>query len=814
MRSGSIDNRYASDAKAGMRIHKALQKAGGSRYQSEVYLKDTVVCDGVEYQLDGRADGVIKPETQDGLYTIDEIKSIGGPIERVTEDYNTAHWGQAGCYGYLYAKKEGLTAINLQLTYVQPDTEEARRFVRRAEAADLEAQLLDILRRYRVWADWQLEWASARNESLQALKFPFPAFREGQRKLAGAVYQTISLAPSFKERRALENAALKASLAETLSDADIVTETAVPRPRLFCQAPTGIGKTISTLFPAVKALGEGKCQRIFYLTAKTIARKAAEEAAFRLREKGMRLKTITLTAKDKVCFQRERDCNPEACVYAEGYYDRVNDAMLELLAEHDHFTRPILEECGRKHRLCPFELALDLTLWCDCVICDYNYLFDPMVSLQRFFGDGGGEYVFLVDEVHNLVDRARDMYSAPLKRSTIVRTAESVTHKGLKSALERALEGLKELGRAILSDEGYDPETFKGDVLRSFPEPPLENFQCLKVLTFYMEGWMEEHKSSEERGLALDLYFELKFFWRILEDYNQGYVTLMSFSPKEITVELLCLDPKEQLDRCLGQGRAAILFSATLSPPSYYASLLGGEEKAVLCDLESPFPKEHCAVLGATNISTKYVNRTASLTPIARMLGELAGAKPGNYMAFFPSYSYMEQVYNTFIQIFPEINADLQSGRMTESEKEDFLERFSVPEESSKESYMAFCVLGGSFSEGVDLKGERLIGAAVIGVGLPQIGPRQDLIKEHFNQKNGQGFDYAYKFPGINKVLQGGGRVIRGMSDRGVVLLIDDRFWQKEYRSLLPAHWRHMSPVDSPEGLKSALQEFWQKMDE
>ncbi|WP_418718933.1 ATP-dependent DNA helicase [Candidatus Allofournierella merdipullorum] len=760
LQTGSIDSRFSGFDRAaeGARIHRRLQRAEGKGYDAEVYLKQEYTVKGVEYLIDGRADGIF---TEDGLVTVDEIKTVTVPLEEITEDMQPVHWAQGQVYAAIYARQQDLEAIRVRLTYFQVDEEKIVRFSRRFTANELDSFVEDLLTRYAPWAKRARSWQEQRTGSLQALRFPFSEYRAGQRALAAGVYRT-------------------------LRDGQ----------RLLCQAPTGIGKTISTLFPALKAMGEGCDGRIFYLTARSTTRAAAEGALARLRENQLelRLKSITLTAKDKVCLLEKRECTPEACPYARGYYDRLRDALWQALDEDD-FTRAKLEELARRFTLCPFEFGLDVSLWCDVIVGDYNYLFDPVVNLKRFF-EAGGDHLFLVDEAHNLPDRARDMHSAGLCKSEVFRCVK-LLGKGrgkLKTALNRLNRAFIDLRHQCEEEPGH---TF-------FSAPALTEFdRCVSRVTGPMEEWLEEHREGEAHDTMLDLYFELRQYLRAAEWYDDHFVTQVSAGGSEVRVWQLCLDPSAFVNASLSKGRGAVLFSATLSPAGYFKDILGCTE-AKTAALPSPFDSARLGLFCAADVSTRYKDRAQSLEAIARYLHAMAAGQKGNYIAFFPSYSYLAQVREVFCRLFPEVETLVQEAGMDDSAREDFLARFTPAA-----ALLGFGVLGGVFGEGVDLVGRRLIGAAIVGVGLPQVGPRQEMLRRYFDQTRGDGFDYAYRFPGFNKVLQAAGRVIRTAEDKGVVLLIDDRFAAAGYRQLFPEQWRHCRYLYGPEELAEQLSAFW-----
>lgn len=764
MSSGSIDNRSTGAgmdrALEGSRIHRQLQKKGGENYQAEVFLSLTTEMNELVFIIEGRADGIIEEEDR---VIIDEIKTTDTPIEIIDENFNPLHWAQAMCYGYIYCVNNELEDILVQLTYYNIHTEEIKKLHNNYTVKELEVFYLNLLSQYRRWAEFQMEWSEVRNDSIKELGFPYKTYRQGQRELAIATYRTITNSG-----------------------------------KLFCEAPTGIGKTMSTLFPAVKSMGEGEAEKIFYLTAKTITRQVAEEAIEEMRKQELKIKTVTLTAKDKVCFLEERDCNPDKCPYADGYYDRVNDAVFELLQSNDNFTREIIEQAAKKYQLCPFELALDLTWWCDCIICDYNYLFDPNVYLKRFFSDNKGEYVFLVDEVHNLVDRSKEMYSAELHKTSFLDLKKQFGkgNKKLTSSLTKINAAMVQF-RKLCEGNGYVVQA-----------EAMEEFNGL--LFRFMEKckeWLQENPFSEFEPEVLKLYFDCRKYLKITEFYDERYVTFIKAHDREVVVKQLCLNPTYLLNQAMKRGKASVLFSATLSPINYYMDILGGDEESKIYTLPSPFAQENAKLLVTEFISTKYHHRQASLEPIADALFTLVNGKKGNYLIFFPSYKYMNEAYEVFHEKYPDIETIMQSNQMDEQEREDFIEKFQG---DNPNSLVGFCVLGGIFSEGIDLKGDRLVGTAIVGVGLPQLDTERNILKDYYQQENRMGYQFAYQFPGMNKVLQAAGRVIRGEADKGVILLIDDRFVSKTYQYLYPEHWSHFRVVRNMGELRSEIEWFWQ----
>ena len=773
LRSGSIDSRFASFDRAleGARIHRRLQKAAGEGYAAEVPLCADYTVDGIRFTLEGRADGIFTNET--GVVTIDEIKTTAVPEEEICEDMNPCHWAQGMVYGAIYSAQESLSAVDVRLTYYQIDTDRILRFVRHFSRQELEQFLHKLLHRYLPWAQRQLAWQETRSGSLTAMRFPFEAYRPGQRALAGEVWRACTAAPSKKGTR------------------------------LFCQAPTGIGKTMSALFPALKAMGEGKGEKIFYLTAKTITRTVAWQAFDILKEQALRMKVLVLTAKEKICFCEKQDCNPEACPYAKGHFDRVNDAVYELLTTSDEMSREILEEQARKWQVCPYEMSLDLAEWVDAVICDYNYVFDPNAHLRRFFGEGmKGDYLFLIDEAHNLVERGREMYSASLCKEEVLKIRRLIKEEDGK--LSRRLEDCNRQMLALKREcEGCR-------VLDSVSALYLRLLNLMGEL----ERYLEEHKGQDEkREAVLEFYFAVCRFVSTCERVDENYLLYSEIREDgKFQVCLFCVNPSRNLQNFLEKGRSAVFFSATLLPIRYYKQLLSTEEEAYAIYARSPFDPANRLLLLGKDVSTRYTRRGEGMYQrYARYLLAAASGKQGNYIAFFPSYRFMEAVYEEFQKLLeeekenPGIECVMQSQYMTEEAREIFLENF---EEARDQSLMGFCVMGGIFAEGIDLARDRLIGAVIVGTGLPQVCRERELLKEYFDGKGKKGFDYAYLYPGMNKVLQSAGRVIRTDEDRGVILLLDDRFGDARYRETFPREWEKIE-VCTLTGVEERLREFW-----
>ena len=763
LREGDIDNRVSGSMEKdamllGGKIHRKIQSRMGTNYTAEVPLKIQMPCDGFVLQIEGRADGVLK---DDGKVLIDEIKGILRSLEHL-EAPVPVHLAQAKCYAYIYAVQNSLKCIDVQMTYCQMETEEIRRFCQEFEFQELQTWFQDLVTQYEKWAKFEIEWRNVRNDSIRQIEFPFP-YREGQRDLVASVYRTI-----------------------------------LRKKKLFIQAPTGVGKTMATVFPAVRAVGEGLGEKIFYLTAKTIMRTVAEQAFSLLKEKGLLYKTITLTAKEKICFCEEAECNPDACPYAKGHFDRVNDAVFDLITHSGDWSREVLEEQAKKHMVCPFEMSLDVSDWADAVICDYNYAFDPQAHLKRFFSESGkGEYLFLIDEAHNLVERGREMYSASLYKEDLLEVRKMVKAEDPKLA-----KGLSECNQQFLE---LKRECEHYQILKSVSHIALKLMNVLSKL----EDYLEECKDAEKKKRVLDFYFAVRSFLNIHDIMDENYVIFSEMMEDgRFQIKLFCVNPAVNLQNYLEQGNSTIFFSATLLPVHYYKKLLSVEKDDYAVYAHSSFPQENKFLFIGTDVSTRYTRRGESTYQrFARYIAVMAEQKKGNYMAFFPSYRFLEEVHTCFLEcVDHEVDSICKVSYMDEEQREEFLEEF---EREREKSLVAFCVMGGIFSEGIDLTEDKLIGAVIAGTGLPQVCTEREILKQYFNAADMDGFDYAYLYPGMNKVLQSAGRVIRTESDRGVILLLDDRFREMRYREVFPREWQQYQ-LGSVKNLEQEIRTFWE----
>lgn len=784
LRSGDIDNRKVTNKPDAMleggRIHRMIQKSMGPNYFAEVSMTHTVNTPSYDIIVDGRADGIIfeamsdvsaipllglKGDELDAIdsitVTIDEIKGTYRDVNRIKKE-DPVHLAQAKCYAYIYALQHELKSIRVRITYCNIETEFTKYFHFDYSFEELTLWFDSLIDEYRKWTDFQFEWQNKRQASIKKLQFPFE-YRKGQKELVTYVYQTI-----------------------------------YHKKKLFIEAPTGVGKTMATVFPAIKAMGENISERIFYLTAKTITRTVAEQALSILRNQELFFKSVTLTAKDKICFLDESDCNPVACEFAKGHYDRVNEALYDILTNVDNLSREEILKYSIKYQVCPFELSLDIALFADMVICDYNYLFDPHAYLRRFFTEGvREEYTFLVDEAHNLVERGREMYSATLVKEDFLKLkAKTAEHDDkITRALESCNKEMLNLKR--------ESDTYR--ILSEDQAAPM--IRRVLRLSSLIEDYLEEHEESPIKKDLLLFYFELSHFLLMNDNLDDNYVVFTDFrDDNSFYIKLFNVNPSKNLKECMMRGRATILFSATLLPIDYYKKLLGAQEGDYEVYAESVFDPEKRGLYIASDVTSKYTRRNiAEYTRIADYINRMVNERAGNYMVFFPSFAFMNEVSAVYIEEYGSQGVLVQSSSMKEADREEFLEHFT---KESEDTVIGMCVLGGIFSEGIDLKSDSLIGALIVGTGLPMVCNEREILKKYFDKDGVNGYDYAYKYPGMNKVLQAAGRVIRTADDIGVVALLDERFMETHYLRMFPREWANYEIV-SVDTIGRRIEMFW-----
>ena len=765
LQSGNLASGFINPGRGaeGTRAHQKVQQMRPDGYQTEVPVTHLEHHGEFAVEVSGRIDGLIAAGDS---YRIEEIKTTRRTVD---EEHAQApqHWAQAQVYGYIVAVQKDVEEVGIQLTYVNLDTWQTAEHLRNYGRDELADIFHDLLRKYLQWVSTYRKWCAQRDGSIARLRFPFPSLRKGQRELMLATYQSVDA-----------------------------------RENLFAQAPTGIGKTISVLFSAMKGIGQGKVEKVFYLTAKTSGRAVAEKALDDMRRGGLSVKSITLTARDKICFVEpgQKSCDSERCEFAIGYFDRVGGAIEELF-QLDAFTPAAIEDAARRHTVCPFELSLDLSLWADVIICDYNHLFDPRAYLKRFFLEGSGNYLFLVDEAHNLLDRARDIFSAQLSKKDFRTLKRALDHRDPRLAVKLADidECFVELEKKCLAEESEF-------LVES--EPPSGLLPLLQSFLDTVEPSLPR-APAPYRDLLFERYFETRAFTRVAELYDEHYITYAEKRGRDLSLRLFCRDPSTRIAAALKRGMVAVFFSATLTPLEYFRQVLGGDPDDRVLELESPFPAENLEVLVANGIETTFSKRATTYVEVMEAIASVTDRAVGNYMIYFPSFKYMDAVVERFVAAHPTTRIEVQRPYMSEAQRAAFLNLFT---ETSRHTLVGFAVMGGIFSEGIDLVGERLVGAVIVGVGLPQICLERDLVRHYYDDAERPGFEFAYTYPGMNRVLQAVGRVIRSGNDRGIVLLIDRRFNQARYQRLFPSHWRGANMVCNAEQIRVLVDRFWERI--
>ena len=739
-KAGDLDLRFtpAPTAQEGIAGHQTVVARRGPHYRAELPLAGSYPG----LLVSGRADGYDPLEN-----LLEEIKTHRGDVARIPDNHRQLHWAQAKVYGWLLCQSDGLDEIDLAVVYFNVLTQKETVLRERFAATELEAFFALQCRRFIAWAEQEQAHRVARDAGLERLRFPWPEFRRGQRQLAEAVYRAAR-------------------------DGDT----------LLAQATTGIGKTLATLFPQLKAFPGRQLDRLFFLTAKTPGRRLALDALASLRrqEADLPLRVLEHVARDKACEHPDRSCHGESCPLARGFYDRLPAARLAALGRR-WLTQSEVREIALAHQVCPYYLSQELCRWADVVVGDYNYYFDLSALLHGLTVLNDWRVTVLVDEAHNLVERARGMYTAELDQTVFLDLRKSAPAK-LKSPLERVGRHWNQLNR----DQDSDYQ-----ILPSVPDLFVAALQkAVSAITDHLT----DQPDGNERAL-LQFYLDALQFCRLAEAYGPHSLFDLSrhagkASRSRSTLCLRNVVPAPFLAERFANAHSTTLFSATLRPADYYRNLLGLPQDSRWLEVESPFAAEQLEVRIVRNLSTRYQHRATSLAPICRVIAGQYHARPGNYLAFFSSYAYLQQVLELFATLHPDIPTTAQSRSMSEGERQAFLDGFT---EHSRG--IGFAVLGGAFGEGIDLPGERLIGAFIATLGLPQVNEVNEEVKARMAQLfgPGNGYDYAYLYPGLQKVVQAAGRVIRTTADRGVVWLLDDRFGQLRVRELLPAWWQAAS---------------------
>ncbi|MDX9692127.1 MAG: helicase C-terminal domain-containing protein [Acholeplasmataceae bacterium] len=739
----------------GTKAHQYVQKFYTSEDESELSIHYTYLLDEEKITLSGRIDGVL---SRNHNVLLEEIKSTRKAVNDESFVFMNEHLAQLKVYAYMYMKSEKLTEIDGRLAYIQLSDYQMRYFLFTFYLTDLEVFIRESLIDYLDWMHILVTHEDQKNESIKELKFPFKHYRRGQRELMNACYQTIR-------------------------DEDT----------LYAIAPTGIGKTMATLFSSIKSLTDPN-QKIFYVTAKTVGKKIAIDTMKLLKDKGLSSKVIEITSKDTTCFLEKRRCDPEFCPFAKGFFDRLRDATIDIFQNEQIMHREVVESYARKHMICPFEFSLYVSYFVDIIIADYNYVFDPRIHLIRYFDDTTYHPIVLVDEAHNMISRSRDMYSSTLIKSDFIllRRHASKLKPSIRHAVQKVLNGFDEYEKLMMD--------------RSFVSyPTLDNhfYDAVRNLLKKIENSLKENPKYPKKNEVLESYFSILSFVIIYEFYNDTYLTNIERFNDDVSLTLQCLDASEFIqDTVKNKIFGCIFFSATLHPVEYYQTLLTegtGETLKIL----SPFDYNRLKLILAPYISTRYNDRMSSMKHVLDIIVSTITSKKGNYIVFFPSYQYLNQI----LELMPALDVGIitQVRDMGQFEREQVVNLFK----DNEKTQVAFFVMGGMFSEGIDYIGDMLSGVIVVGVGLPMINESNDQLKNYYQLKFEKGFDYAYQYPGMNKVIQAVGRVIRTETDYGVAILIDDRFISPSYRKLFPPEWKAYETIKNSNQLKEILKNFW-----
>ncbi len=744
----------------GTRAHQKHQSLYGEDDLAELAISYRFETDQYDITLRGRIDGLLSTPT--GV-VIEEIKTTRQSVYDDTFKPRRDHEAQLSMYAYMFMKNNRLDRIDGMITYIQLGDEQKRRFTRTYLLYELESFFTDAMIDYLEWVAILTRHFEQKISSISTLAFPFPSYRRGQREMMAAVYQAMQ-------------------------DNDIQ----------YAIAPTGIGKTMATLFASLKGLLTDT-QKIFYLTAKTAGKAVALDALRLLHEKGLTIKVLELTAKDSICFLEKRECNPEVCPFAKGFFNRLKDATMEIFEQTTIMDRSTIETYARKHTICPFEFSLFVSYFTDVIISDYNYVFDPRAHLIRYFDEDGYEPFLLIDEAHNLVSRSRDMYTAVVTQSTLK------TIRRLSNKLKPSLRTVIKKGLAIfdLYDEALKEQGFLAE-----HTPPEALIVALQTLNKKVETVLRENPKAPRRTEIVDAYFEILAFVRMAERFNNNYMTNTRREGDDISITLQCLDASPYLLETLSRKTyGSVLFSATLHPIYYYAEVLT-QNKGETLKIQSPFNPENLEIAIMNNISIRYKDRKASIAAVVQTIITTIDAKSGNYIAFFPSYGYLMDVLSILQPQRSQDDIIVQRRHMSHGERDQMITMFK---NNDGKSVLGMFVMGGMFAEGIDYIGDMLSGVIIVGLGLPMINEVNNQLKDYYEMTLSKGFDYAYLYPGINKVIQAVGRVIRTPEDKGVAVLIDDRFNESRIRALFPLEWTSIRKASSGKRLKEILDAFWKK---
>lgn len=757
---GDLTSEFQSNKRAleGIEAHKHLQDKYKEADRKEVSVETLFEYENYSFYITGRMDGLL---SEGNKLIIEEIKSTKVDLSNMEIDTRPEHLMQAKMYAYMYLVKNDLKSINVRLTYIYVEDYKTKSFNKRYNKSQLSKFFKETIIEYMKWLEIYNKHQEEKRVSIEGLNFPFDEYREGQYKFMGAIYQTL-----------------------------------INKDILYSIAPTGIGKTVASLYSALKTIKNEK-EKIFYLTAKNAGKKIVVDTVNLLKEKGLTCKTTVINSKEAMCLMDTVDCDPDICPYAKGFFDRLRPAINDIFVHDDVYDMKLIKDYGKYHNICPHEFSLVISNYSDIIICDYNYAFDPRTHLIRYFDDEYYTPKLLVDEAHNLVDRSRSMYSAELKKSTLV-TLKKATSK-LKPIVRNQITKLIKY-----IDEFVEKEELLKSTFYHQDELDYDLLVLVERIVNKIDQILSENKKFATRKIVLDCYFELIQFMKISDYYDTNYKFIVESVNDDIVFRQSCLDASKHILEVIERRVSGIVFfSATMFPIDYYVKLITtGVGKSL--KIPSPFKQSNLGLFIDDSTSTRFRDRDRSISNIIDSIYALAETKIGNYIIFFPSYLYMNKVLEEFSE--EDYDILIQKPGMSFRNRTKMLNDFS---EVGSKTKIGFFVIGGSFAEGIDYIGDMLSGVLIIGVAMPQFNKYNELLRSHFDEDFGTGFDYAYTYPGMNKVIQAVGRVIRTKNDIGIAVLFDDRYSHNKYKSMFPVNWNHSETVKEGQYLQSYLEQFW-----
>ena len=756
--SGSLTLEFFSNADLarGSKAHDYLQAKYNSLSQKEVYIKKEIDFNNETFLLHGYIDGVLNIDDE---IIIEEIKSTTKELDEIDIDYHKEHLAQAKIYAYLYALEHDMDNIKVRLTYVSVVDYDTKSIDNVFNISDLEDFTFNVLEEYIKFLNLVRDSKINKEKTIDEIKFPYKNMRLGQKDFMAACYKAL------KENEIL-----------------------------YTIAPTGIGKTIAALFSAIKTLKND--EKLFYLTAKTSGKESPIYALNKLKESGLKIKSIDITAKAKICNMNHKHCQADDCPFAIGYFDRLKAATFEIFEKYDIYDKSIILDIANKHKICAFEFSLYLSYYCDIVIADYNYVFDPKAHLIRYVDDDTYQMKVLVDEAHNLISRSKEMYSAILKENDIRSLRKLFT--GLKPSIRKECNLLLEI-----IDEYRSKLAEKALYVDLMPNNDLN--VAIKDLLIKIEECIDNNKKLNDKDKIMEQYFKLLDFYNTSSYFSDAHRHLAKLENDEVIIEYYCLDASSFiLDTIKSSIKGIVFFSATLYPIEYHANLITKGEGKYL-ELKSPFDSNNLDIIINNKISTKYKYRNDSIDSIIEAIEVITKNHSGNYIVFFPSYSYLELVASNLVDY--DFELIIQKNNMSDLEREEVINKFKT----TTNTKVGFFVMGGAFAEGIDFIGDALTGVIVVGVGLPLLCDENNILKDYFEEIYNDGFDYAYTYPGFTKVIQAVGRVIRDENDRGIANLIDDRLTQNKYLNLMPKHWSNIKIINNTYDLKREIERFYKE---